>query len=335
MNQASTFTREHSPLTRCTRRKRCPVCNRDHFCSVSADGALAICTKKPSERQTRDGQAWIHILRYDDLPAPQRLKPLALKPTPATERADNERIVAVYADLLRLHLVLSEQHRKPLLARGLDDLSIGINGYASVPTQLFATNVARALAREHDLRGVPGFYRVKDSWRMVSTGNGFFVPVRGWDGRLRGMQVRRDDGEPRYIWFSSAGREGGASSRSPVHYANAHLLKSTAEVTLTEGALKADVIAHLTGAPVIAAAGVTNFGADFATNLKQRFPNIKTCNIAFDMDVWQSLSVFAALERLAAQLEGAGFGVRVLEWSKEFKGFDDYLIAQLRRKEVA
>jgi hypothetical protein len=278
-------------------------------------------------------------LRFDDSPALVHPKPqpATLKtPKPTAPRADDERIVAVYADLLRAHLVLSEQHRKQLRARGLDDLNIGINGYASVPTVMYGTNAARALARDHDLRGVPGFYLSHGQWRMVDCGIGFFVPVRGMDGRLRGMQVRRDEGEPRYIWFSSAGREGGASSGAPVHYARAHMLKSTDEVTLTEGSLKADVASHLLDAPVIAAAGVSTFGDDFAANLKQQFPNIKTCHVAFDADFRTKPQVRAALERLMRQVVAAGFHAQVRTWNAALgKGIDDYLLHLLHAERRA
>ncbi len=322
-----------SPLRRVTRRQPCEVCGKGDWCSIRADGSAAICMRVISDRPTHNG-GYLHILRYDDLPAPQRLKPKPPKPKPATERADDERVIAVYADLLRAHLVLSKQHRQQLHARGLD--AIGVNGYASVPTVIYGTNVARALAREHDLRGVPGFYLSGGNWRMVDCGIGFFVPVRGVDGRLRGMQVRRDEGEPRYLWFSSAGREGGASSGAPVHYAGAYLLKSTDDVTLTEGALKADVASFLLGAPVIAAAGVSTFGDDFAANLKQQFPNIKTCHIAFDADFRTKSQVKAALERLMRQLVAAGFHAQVRTWNSALgKGIDDYLLHLLHAERRA
>jgi phage/plasmid primase-like uncharacterized protein len=187
----------------------------------------------------------------------------------------------------------------------------------------------------HDLQGVPGFYRDGEAWRIVECGIGFYVPVRDHEGRICGMQIRRDEGTPKYLWFSSAGRADGASSGAPVHFAKSHLLKETDEVTITEGALKADIAAHLLGAPVIGIAGVSTFGEDFAANLKQRFPKLRRIVVAFDMDMWQKSQVAAALDKLITQLERARFTVRVRTWADAHKGIDDYLVAQMTAREVA
>jgi hypothetical protein len=324
-----------SPLVPIVKTKRkCPICDHKDWCSITSDGALAFCMRVSSGsfKQARNG-AFLHRL-IDTSPAPRQPQP-PLAPTIAdTPRAEQATIVAVYAELLRQHLVLSAQHRRQLHPRGLDDLTIERHGYRSTPTPLFATNIARALSREHDLRGVPGFYRDRGAWRMVDYGAGFFVPVRGVDGRIQGLQIRRDEGKPKYLWFSSKDRNSGASSGSPVHYSKSELLKSASSVTLTEGSLKADIAAHLTNAPVIAAAGVSNFGADFAVNLKSQFPQLHTIFIAFDTDFNTNVAVRRSLFRLTAQLEVARFVVRVRTWPPGWKGIDDYLLA-ISQREVA
>ncbi len=336
LHQSSNRYQPRSPIIPVIKTKRkCPVCDHNSWCSVTADGALCFCMRisAGSFKTARNG-AFIHRLieapRTFHAPQPYRTAP-TVEDAP---RADEDRIVAAYADLIRLHLVLSEEHRRQLHGRGLDDLSIGVNGYASVPPPLFAANVARALAREHDLRGVPGFYRDAGEWRMVTGGAGFFVPVRGADSRIRGLQIRRDEGKPKYIWFSSKDRAGGASPGAPVHYAKPNLLKNVTTVTLTEGALKADIAAHIMNAPVIAAAGVSNFGRDFAAPLKQQFPQLQTIYVAFDMDFDHKEAVRRALFRLVAQLERARFSVRVRTWPPGWKGLDDYLLA-VSQTEVA
>jgi hypothetical protein len=289
--------------------------------------------RRPSDRPTRNG-GFLHVFSFDETPPAPRPQPIITQPT-TPERAPVERIHAVYTDLRRLHLVLSEQHRAALRQRGLSDGSIESAGYRSTPTQGYAANVARALARDYDLTGVPGFYREGEAWRMVDCGIGFFVPVRDHEGRICGMQIRRDEGTPKYLWFSSAGRTGGTSSGAPVHFAKSHLLKDADEVTVTEGALKADIAAHLLGAPVIGVAGVSTFGENFAADLKERFPKLRRVAVAFDMDVWHKPQVASALDKLITQLEQRRFIVRVRTWAEKHKGIDDYLVAQLRGLEVA
>src|SRR6266498_1957526 len=41
----------------------CPICGRDHFCSVSADGGLVYCTRIESHTRGADGVGWIHKIK--------------------------------------------------------------------------------------------------------------------------------------------------------------------------------------------------------------------------------------------------------------------------------
>jgi hypothetical protein len=284
--------------------------------------------RKPSARPTRNG-GYLHI--FDDAPLIRLPRPPVPKPCTDARRESVEQLSVVYESFLS-HLVLADAHRQNLLARGLSDTAIERGLYRSLPPRPFSEYVSRALAKDFDLRGVPGFYRVGAEWRTVDTGAGFYVPVRDSRGRIQAFQIRRDEGEPRYLWFSSANRTDGCSSGAPVHFAAAHLSKDADTVTLTEGALKGEIITHLTRSPVIAAAGVSNFGADFAETLKKAFPNLRRATLAFDADVWSNNAVFNALKRLGAQLERAHFKVSIRTWPQAFKGFDDFLVGQLRRE---
>jgi len=158
--------------------------------------------------------------------------------------------------------------------------------------------------------------------------------------RVVGCQIRRDDvadGQPKYIWFSSNNYPHGTSSGSPVHFARPHLLHDATEVVITEGALKADIASYLLDAPVIAAAGVNNFPADFPADLKAKFPSLRTILIAFDSDWRVKPQVKAALEKMMRNLSGVGFRVKVRTWPPHMgKGIDDYLLARSQSsKEVA
>ena len=316
-------------LVRCTRRRRCLVCERDHFCLVCPARCSSICTKERSDRQLPSGLGWWHVHRRDSfISAPPRRPQPKVQPTP---RAKIEQRHDVYVSLLREHLVLSTSHRAELQRRGLSDFAIERNCYRSTPTPDYTERIARTLDW-HGLVGVPGFYRAGDCWRMVRCAAGFFVPYRDERGRIQAMQYRLDeplDGKTKYLWLSS--RE--CSSGTPIHHANHQLLADAQEVTVTEGALKADVIAYLTSQPVVAAAGVNCFGADFSSHLRTVASRLRTVIIAFDMDMLQNCAVRVALEALTTQLQRAGFNVRVRTWPPQFKGLDDYL-AQFQQQEV-
>jgi len=284
-----------------------------------------LCIRKPSDKPVRGGLGgWWHY-RFTDSPLPKFAPP---KPTSKSVNVpDVEHVDGVLTMLVRKCLVLSEPHKKSLLARGLSDAEIERCGYRSTPSPIFADRVARELS-VYGLEGVPGFFKRGSEWRMKDSGPGIFVPVRDEHLRIVGLQIRRDEGEPRYIWFSSSNYPHGTSSGAPIHCSRPYMLHNTNEVLITEGALKSDVTSFLLDAPIIAAAGVSNFGQDFATNLKAKFPNIKTCIIAFDSDWRIKLPVKTALERLMRNLSGVGFRVKVRTWPPHMgKGIDDYLLA--------
>jgi hypothetical protein len=296
-----------------------------------------LCLRKPSDKQVRGGLGgWWHY-RFTNAPPP-KLAPPKPKPLPI-ERASADHVAGVLTTLLRKHLGLSERHRAALLARGLSEGEIERNGYASAPPPDDGDRIARELS-DFNLEGVPGFFMQGGEWRMRDFGVGIFVPVRDEHLRIVGCQIRRDDvadDQPKYIWFSSAGKPHGTSSSSPLHYARPHLLCGASEVLLTEGALKADVAAYFLNAPIIAAAGVSNFGQDFAENLKAKFPSLRTILIAFDSDWRIKPQVKAALEKMMRNLSGVGFHVKVRTWPPHMgKGIDDYLLARSQSsKEVA
>ncbi|MDQ3253565.1 MAG: DUF3854 domain-containing protein, partial [Acidobacteriota bacterium] len=160
--------------------------------------------------------------------------------------------------------------------------------------------------------------------------------IRDEHSRVVGCQIRRDDaadGRGKYVWFSSSNYPHGTPSGAPVHYAKSHLLRDASEVVVTEGILKSDVASYILNATVIGGGGVHNFGRDFAENLKVKFPNIKTCIIAFDSDYRTNPQVRAALEKLMRNLSGVGFRVRVRTWPPPHKGLDDHLLAASIQRE--
>ncbi len=325
-------------LSRVSRRSPCAVCGRhDKACLFRPDGSGVLCSQRASDRPARGGciQAWWHY--FDDPARPLPKAAPASPPKSEQFRAPVDHVNAIYTALLRAKLELSDTHRQSLLARGLSSSAIDDQGYVSTPTETHGDLIAREMGNL-DLSGVPGFFRDGGRWRMKRCSSGFFIPVRNERSQIVGLQIRCDDPKAgKYLWFSSANMREGTGSGAPVHFARPHLLPTTNEVLITEGSLKANLIGHFTGSPVVAAAGVGNFGADFGARLYALAPHA-TPIIAFDADWMIKPQVAAALEKIKKELKRAGFKIKVRTWPSAYKGLDDFLLAchaSVSRLEVA
>ena len=290
--------------------------------------------RERSDKPTRNN-GWLHIFR-DDAPdsiiSPRR----APAPKPAVERAPDERITAVYAELTREHLVLSQPHRESLKHRGLSDGAIGLHAYRSTPTAGFAANIAPWLARHYDLRGVPGFYRQGNEWRLNfgEWHQGIVIPVRDTHECIVGLMIRRDEAiENKYTWLTSTDKPDGLKADALPHFARVDVARATGKIVVTEGALKSNVISELTGEAVVGIAGVSNFPESFGQDLRRAIPELKSAVVAYDADFRTNEAVRRGLDKVAANLQSAGLNVTVILWKPERgKGFDNVLAAS---KEVA
>jgi hypothetical protein len=315
----------HSPLVSIHRLKiKCPVCGRNDNCAVSDDRRIAFCRRVQSDKPGRGG--WTHILSENPAGA-GRIQHVSQPKQEQTDRAPIEHRDAIYSTLIRKHLTLSHEHKRTLAARGMSEQEILRNGYVSTPDAHRALEIAEALSI-FGLEGVPGFYKQGGEWRITPTRSGYFVPHRNERGQIQGMQYRLDeplnDGKTKYLWLSSRD----CSSGAPVHFAHGHLLHDAREVTITEGALKADIAAFFLQSPVIGIAGVSCFGADFAANLKAKYPKLEIVYLAFDADFQHNDGVKESLFRLADELQSAELRVQVRAWPARMgKGIDDYLLS--------
>jgi hypothetical protein len=326
----SQYFNSRPPLARVNTKRRCPECDHSSGCMVADDRAL--CIRKPSDKPVRGGiGGWFHFYRFNDPP----LKPAPPKPTlKPTERAGADHLDGIYATLLRKHLTLDERHRSALLERGLSDADIEHAGYRSMPTLAYADNVTRAL-EDFDLRGVPGFYKDNSRRRMKVYDPGILLPVRDPQLRIRGLQVRLDEGETRYKWLSSGHNPEGASPGAPVHFSRPHRMRETGETIITEGALKGDVISSFLNCGVVAVPGTSAFNEKFGEWLKSEVPELRRVVIAYDADWRTKLQVRAALEKLMKVLSRAGLRWSARTWTGDAKGYDDYLLAASIHGEVA
>jgi hypothetical protein len=256
-----------------------------------------------------------------------RRGPGSAPPPPARDRAPAEVRDRVYRAMLSA-LTLSPAHADHLLgARGLSHEAVGRNLYASCPAPADMHRLCADLSARFDLAGVPGFFRSPGGdWKLTTCAPGILVPVRDPEGRVSALQLRRDEGEPRYLLLSSARHDGGASSHAPTHFANVWALEKAGRAVITEGALKGDVVADRLQACVVALAGVSTFTEGFGHELRRRLPRLRHADVCFDADFRTNPHVRAALFRLLRELSSARIAASVRTWPARHKGFDDFLI---------
>ncbi|WP_338657232.1 CHC2 zinc finger domain-containing protein (plasmid) [Sporosarcina psychrophila] len=202
---------------------------------------------------------------------------------------------------------------------------------------------------------------------MPSAAAGYFIPVRDEYGRIIRLRIRKDDGNPKYVWFSSQHnleteeqprrwRKNGVSSGAPLNVVvPTSFMKSwkpgtsLAEVfrvsTLlaTEGEHKSNISANILEIPVIGAPGVGNF-RDMLPLIKEW--GVEKFIIAYDMDSLQRIddsaksakkqqSLFETLKEFAAQVLHLGIDVYLWTWNlNDGKGLDDLLLANKLPYEV-
>ena len=179
------------------------------------------------------------------------------------------------------------------------------------------------------LDGVPVFYKEYGKWMLVSSDPGIFIPMRDSNGKIQGLQIRRDKEytddrrKKKYFWLSSNNMKDGAKACSWIHIVG----KSQEVVYLTEGGLKADVINALSGRSVIAVPGVNNlyFLRDVLSYLYRH--GTRVIVNAFDMDKMQKPEVKKALGKSNAIIQQCGMQYKNIRWNANYKGLDDFLYA--------
>jgi hypothetical protein len=178
------------------------------------------------------------------------------------------------------------------------------------------------------LLNVPGFILDARGTLALAAVPGLLVPVRDLHDKTVALMVRPDrriDGGGKYLWLSSASR-GGPGSGAPCHDNGAAGPAGDGPVVrLTEGALKADVAAALSGVRTLGAAGVTNWRPALPM-LRELGPEV--VRVAFDQDASTKLAVAYATAECCQALRAEGYKVEVETWPwAKAKGIDDALQA--------
>lgn len=129
---------------------------------------------------------------------------------------------------------------------------------------------------------------------------------------------------PRYIWFTSGNRNGGAAAKNEIHFVG----QQREVMYLTEGALKADVTHCLSNykKSFLAITGVTCLNKLTEVFEYYKKKGVKEIRIALDMDRIYNPVVMESIEKIKKMVKEAGLIATVLEWDIRMgKGIDDFL----------
>lgn len=267
---------------------------------------------------------------------------------PQTERAGDQQVHQTYSLLLGM-LNLTPAHRAHLKSerRGLTDSQIDSFGFRSTPPGFLCRSLAERLLKQGCiLEGVPGFYlHEKGYWtvRFSRRASGILIPAVSIDGLIKGMQILldtpfRDRDDPpekagtKYIWLSSASKNRGVTSGSPVHFAGDPFSRT---VYVTEGLLKADIAHCLTGRTFVAVAGANN-----VKPLEPLFALLSQNGTelvveAYDMDKCSNAMTAKGSSQICRMAVRYGMECRRLTWNPNYKGIDDWQLALRREKRKA
>ena len=252
------------------------------------------------------------------IPKQETKKPEAISECPPT---DIEARSATYTALLS-KLSLASDHRQNLLNRGIPPEEIERLGYKTTPVIGMNAIAKQLLSDGLYLSGVPGFYRKDGQWSFVSESRGILIPVRDMDGKIQGLQIRRDNVTRRkFRWVSSVGKPDGCKAEGWIHIAG--VPRST--VILIEGPMKADIVHYLTGQTVAAVAGVNSLTLLEPVLEELRERGVHRIMTAFDMDFLENPHVQNGYASLTELLSSHNFTYGTYLWDPKYKGLDDYV----------
>jgi hypothetical protein len=260
-------------------------------------------------------------------PTPDRRRPATPKSREVINppAADIEIRHAVYSALLAL-LSLAPDHTQNLIERGLPPETIAVLGYRTTPVIGGRVLAKRVMEVANTLAGVPGFYKDKDGqWAFVANRRGILIPVRDIQGRIQGLQIRRDDVNKRkYRWVSSAEIEGGTEGCGAEGWT--HIAGPVRErILLIEGPMKADIVHRLTGQTALAVPGVNalkHLERALTELIEQGARQVMT---AFDMDFLKNPHVQNGYAELTALLGRMNLRYGTYMWRPDYNGLDDYV----------
>lgn len=255
---------------------------------------------------------------------------------------------------------LSQKHYKHLSSvRGLSDQAIEEADFFTFPNPKVLREFYDDLYKEYGylptiLENVPGFYSATN-WKvdtnhvgcafkdvveeitvqLYDKQEGIGIPIKDAQGRIVGIQIRADEGNLRYKWFSSAnadrhkGKSNPTSSGAPKDVVYPTQLKNTT-LFITEGKFKAISLADKFGSVVVSIQGVSSWRGieelvkEIEEELDVAFNHIV---IAYDADLAYNDAVAKQTIALGDALsEATEATIHVAVWDDELgKGIDDLI----------
>lgn len=251
--------------------------------------------------------------------------------------------------------LLSEAHLFHLKEeRGLDEEAIRQGDFFTMPSRssryikaFFQTLKEKFDYEPQIVEGVPGFYKMMNSPRghgyTFATKKGIGIPIRDADGRIMGIQVRKDTvkkGESRYVWLSSsfANMEEdlsfGTGSGSPIHVSYPKRNRFENVLFLTEGYFKAEAIARTFDSVAMSLQGILNWKKglfdtiDHVEQMQQA--DVKHFYFAFDSDICSNIHVYEATREMIQSLHAhtPEMTLHLAWWDSDYgKGIDDLILS--------
>ena len=137
--------------------------------------------------------------------------------------------------------------------------------------------------------------------------------------------------KPRYIWFASGTKEGGASSTNYLHFIGE--LRSI--MYLTEGGLKADITYYLCQGKKSFVAATSISSINEIPKVFEHFKKngVEEIRIVYDMDRIYNKNVLDSISKVEKMAAEAGLKSSVPTWDISMgKGIDDFMLQYIKNK---
>ena len=348
-----------SRYQRVSRKRPCLICGKPDWCSRAANDSISFCarvTAGADRLSRREGWGVFYhdrSLLDNSFWTKNEHRQFDKKQTDEIQLAPLEIRDFIYATLLRLSPASKHEclmiGQKGLRERGLENFS----DYGALPCsashrkdlaaqiRLLLNQNFPSFVRENPrgLAHIPGFW-INDSGEACLWSEKDFnrpmliIPYRNPWGKIQSCQIRFSGSinrvQKRYLWLSLPSMQS-AGSGTPIHYANWRDFGADCldrPVLVTEGALKADVVAKF--CPQFLT--VANSGVGCARDLIARITRGKKVCLAFDNDYHENPSVIRQIAKLIlviSELNDTNLIIRntvILVWERKFKGIDDALL---------